>query len=552
MLSRRCFLLSSTSATGLFVAGCDIYEPEVERPSDLPKFGIDIHTHVFNATDIPIPGFLGQVFFRSPEKPVSGNYPTSALIRLITDIFLTTTRTAAQELASLSGLRTVSLTDAETLRERDKRVVAEGIREFEQQNKGLNAEAMNRDGLEDARLMQELNQLAGGSMFAMRGSRDLGTAVAEAVFDDPVEVESTQSFSGGGGNLAQNLKWAALLTRDRKDILGELIRLYGLRTPKNGGAPVGIRAFSPSLVDFEYWFLEKPQTRFSPIPDQIALMSRLARLEQRAVLLNFVPFCPLRAAIKGDAWHQVIRDAITNRGFVGMKLYPPMGFKPIGNPAGERFGQRAKVSGAAIDRELRRMYRWCERNGVPIKAHGNNSLAAGQCSGRNAAPNLWAPVLEEFPELRVNIAHFGGFEEETPTDACADDMPSYEERVAALITRFDNAYVDLGYWNEVAGRNRPGRAIVQKVNALLADHDRLGSRIMYGSDYTMIGREPQHGSYLTDLRAAIARLEGVEEERIFSLNAQSFLQLDDPDSPTRRRLRRFFPRNHAYFQAVGE
>lgn len=552
MLSRRRFFLSSASTFGFFAAGCDIFEQEYERPSDLPSFSIDIHAHVFNATDIPIPGFLQQVFLRSPESPVEGNYPVSALIRLITDILLLTVHTADEELALLTRAGTIQKTDAAALQKQDKRVVARGIRNFEQRSQNLRSLENSEDAREDAQLLRELNQLADRGLFAARSHQDLGAAVADAIFDEPTNAISSLRVAGGDFDLAQNLKWAALLTRDRKDILGELIRLYGPKPPEGGGAPVGIQAFSPSLVDFEYWFLDKPQSRFSSIPDQIALMSQVAKLEQRAILLNFAPFCPLRAAVEGGDWHQIIRDAILNKGFVGVKLYPPMGFKPINNPADKMFGHRIKVSGAAIDQELRRMYRWCERNGVPIKAHGNNSLAADACSGQNAAPNLWAPVLEEFGDLHVNIAHFGGFEEDRQTGECHDAIPSYEERAAALITQYDTAYVDLGYWIEVAGRNRPGRATLQKVNALLAKYDKLEKRIMYGSDYSMIGRERQHGAYLADLKTAIAGLNGVKEKQIFSLNAQSYLQLDDPNSQTRQRLRRFFPPGHAYFSAVNE
>lgn len=552
MLSRRRVLLASSSALGLIGAGCDIFEKEHARPPGLPAFSIDIHAHIFNATDIPIPGFLNQVFLRSPESPVKGNYPVSALVRLITDILLLTVRTADEELGLLLQSGTFRVSDAEELQQQDKRAVAQGIRAFEQRNQRLRSRDASEETREDDALLRELNQLASRGLFASRSSQDLGTAVADAIYDAPQTGTTSFRVAGGDFDLAQNLKWAALLTRDRKDILGELVRLYGLRGPGGGAEPAGILAFSPSLLDFEYWFRDPPQSRFSSIPDQIAVMSRLAKLEQRAIVLNFAPFCPLRAAVEGGHWHNVVRDAILNKGFVGVKIYPPMGFRPLNNPADKLFGQRARVNGAAIDRELRRMYRWCERHGVPIKAHGNNSLAAGVCTGLNAAPNFWAPVLAEFRNLRINIAHFGGFEEEAQSGECADSLPSYEERAADLISRYDNAYVDLGYWTEVAGRNRPGSKTLQKVDALLAEHDGLADRIMYGSDYTMIGRERQHGAYLADVKTAIAGLDGAEDAKIFALNARSYLQLDDATSQTRQRLRRFFPPGHAYFAAVKE
>lgn len=552
MISRRCFLRSSTAFIGLAIAGCGQQEPDIKPPSDLPAGSIDIHAHVFNATDIPVPGFLDQVLIRAPEDPVKGNYTAGALVRLISEIFTFSIKTAKQELKHLPAAGAVPKTEPAVLQEQDKNAIAQGVRRFETRQRSLRA--FDTDAAEDAQLLSELGRLANRGFLIRRSAQDLGAAVADAVFETNTSGVMLRALGGQDFDLIQNLRWAALLTRDRRDILAEFIRLYGLQEPEGGGAPVGIAGFSPSIVDFELWFREKPQSNFSSINDQIKVMSRLAYLEQDAVLLNFSPFCPLRAVRERQAgrdWHQVIRKAILSKGFVGVKLYPPMGFKPLENKGG-LFGQRFQTTGREIDRELRRMYGWCERHGVPIKAHGNNSLAAQECSGKKAAPDLWASVLDEFPGLHVNIAHFGGFEEDNPTGGCSDTQPSYEERATTLISGRNHAYVDLGYWTEVAGTNRPGKRFVEKVNDLLARNRILASRIMYGSDYSMIGRVRQHGAYLDDLNTAIGKLTGVTKAQILSRNAREYLRLDDPDSATRKRLRRFFPRGHPYFALVNE
>jgi predicted TIM-barrel fold metal-dependent hydrolase len=252
----------------------------------------------------------------------------------------------------------------------------------------------------------------------------------------------------------------------------------------------------------------------------------------------------------------VLRDAIRTKGFVGLKLYPPMGFRPWGNDPERAYGQQIRATGADINAELERLYRWCAREDVPIKAHGNNSLAAEACSGQNAAPDLWAPALEAFPDLRVNIAHFGGFEEDHVHDddtanACSEMPPSYEERAALLMSDANRAYVDLGYWDEVVGSSAPGSSRVRAVNTLLARNPVLGQRIMYGSDYSMIGRVIGHGTYLSDVTDAIGRLNGADYGDVMRGNAIRYLGLDDPESGTRQRLARFFPQGHPYFALVG-
>ncbi len=516
-------------------------------PSGLPDVSIDIHAHIFNATDIPIPGFLDQVFLRSPETPVGENFAPRALIRLVTEILLLAVSTAGEERDRLPQ----PAKSTAALIAQDKANVAQGIRNYAAGGQAALRASSVRSSVEvseDAQLLGELNRLANRGVFLQRSRSDLGLAVADAVFDEPAMPVAALRSAGGGDDpsLAQTLRWAALLTRDRRDILDTLIGFYGLNAGEQDGEVRGISAFSPSLVDFEYWFTERAQTRLSSQQDQLDVMSRLALLERRTVLLNFAPFCPLRAAVDGDSVHRHIRNAIFRQGFVGVKIYPPMGFKPIGNSSNQGLmGGFRKASGTAIDRELRKMYRWCNDNGVPIKSHGNNSLAAGECTGQNAAPDLWARVLQDYGDLRINIAHFGGFEELTPTDECTDPPP-YEERAAELISAYPNAYVDLGYWSEITGTNRPGTAVLNRVRALVEKNSALAERIMYGSDYTMIGRERQHNAYLRDVAAAIDGISGLSRDAIFALNPQRFLGLNDPNNPTRQRLDVFFPSDHPY------
>ncbi|AZV77852.1 hypothetical protein EBB79_08060 [Parasedimentitalea marina] len=547
MLSRRSFLLSASAMGALALPACTPPLQPLPPPSGLPYVSIDIHAHIFNATDIPIPGFLDQVFLRSPESPVGGNFAPRALIRLVTKILLLAVSTADEERDRLPQ----PAKSAAALVAQDKAILAQGVRNYAaigQATLRANDVRLSVDVSEGAQLLGELNRLANRGVFLQRSSADLGLAVADAVFDEPsLPVVALRSTGGGGDpSLAQTLRWAVLLTRDRRDILDTLIGYYGLSAGEQDDKSRGISAFSPSLVDFEYWFTEKAQARMSSQQDQIDVMSRLALLERRTVLLNFAPFCPLRAAIDGDGVHRRIRKAILTQGFVGVKIYPPMGFKPIGNSSNQRLmGGFRKAPGAGIDRELRKMYRWCNDNGVPIKSHGNNSLAAGECSGQNAAPDLWARVLHDYRDLRVNIAHFGGFEEITSSDVCADPPP-YEKRAAELIAEYPNAYVDLGYWNEVVGTSRPGTEILEEVRALVEQTPELAERIMYGSDYTMIGKEKQYNAYLRDVAAAIDSINGLSRDAIFALNPQRYLGLNDPNNPTRQRLDAFFPSDHPY------
>ena len=555
--NRREFLLN-TACTGVLLSGCAKTIP-TPPPTDLPDLTVDIHAHVFNVSDVSLPGFIDQVFLRDPETEVGDKSFTGALIRLLLDIMLGAVTSASDEARRLGSLRKLPMTSPEAIATKDENVIAAGVEKLEErvQASSLRVSSLSLDELQaDADLLSQLRFEAGvrePSTFAERGG-STANSIAAAVVSGRRSIISPFSRVGSGGfDLFATLRWAALLMRDRSEILTRLIDLYGGSNPNEG-----VRIYSPSIVDFDLWFVEKPQSNFSSLDDQIEVMSLLAKLDSSAIILNFAPFCPLRAAMERSQGNTDplarLRRAVEQQGYVGVKLYPPMGFRPLGNDRSSKLiGQKLEATGAQIDGELRNLYSWCEENGVPIKSHGTNSLAAEVCSGQNANPSFWGMVVKEFPNLRVNIAHFGGFDELPEVDSetgCAEALPSYEARATALMSEDAHVYVDLGYWTETDGAGLA--EVLPKINYLLSSNEILGERIMYGSDFSMIGREPGHEDYLVDVKRAVSGFgNGDLVDRIMSLNALEYLGLADPGSSTRRRLSEFFPEGHLYHQYFG-
>jgi len=238
------------------------------------------------------------------------------------------------------------------------------------------------------------------------------------------------------------------------------------------------------------------------------------------------------------------------QGYAGVKLYPPMGFKPTGNTGLHGLRKGFQADGTEIDAQLERLYQWCIAEDVPIKAHGNNSLGAQECSGLNAAPKNWNDVIAQHPDLRLNVAHFGSFHEShgfpSPCDAGDTD---YEDMLSALATPESRVYADLGYWTNVTGSSSGTREIA-KMRAIVAANPLLGERIMYGSDWLMIGREKGHGRYLGEVTRAISQV-GLDQANTTSANALRYLGLDDPQGQQMGRLRAFFPTGHRFFDMFG-
>ena len=80
-----------------------------------------------------------------------------------------------------------------------------------------------------------------------------------------------------------------------------------------------------------------------------------------------------------------------------MKLYPPMGFFPIGGKNEREW-----------DETLHALYEFCCTESVPIVAHCSPATALMTTS--LSRPSGWAVVLDQYPALRVCLAHSGGMD----------------------------------------------------------------------------------------------------------------------------------------------
>src|SRR5262245_1445775 len=143
--------------------------------------------------------------------------------------------------------------------------------------------------------------------------------------------------------LGRYIRWALLYTRHRYELAEELDQLHG-----KVGQKSRIVLMTPAIVDFSKWLEDEDQLS---IEEQVDVMTRAACRRDGPRVHGFVGSAPLRQALydyhrrkAGDKDPRaVVRRAIevhqtrvgnstkTTGGFVGVKLYPPMGFQAIGN-----------------------------------------------------------------------------------------------------------------------------------------------------------------------------------------------------------------------------
>jgi predicted TIM-barrel fold metal-dependent hydrolase len=328
--------------------------------------------------------------------------------------------------------------------------------------------------------------------------------------------------------------------------------------------------FTPLLVDFSYWTgtAEQPRSRLA---DQIAVQRQLAltalesappwpgglqarrrtdggrgRFRIGAPLLPFIAFNPLREVLSPSAAaHRpgrplaelegaldLVRAAVLEHGFIGVKLYPPVGFAPVGNERHRRWQdgrlerldrnlpprelaqwrRKKRELGKHLDRALRALYHFCQDESVPILAHSNDSNSFqpgyGWCSG----PTHWRQVLAEFPRLRLCLAHFGQFTgvdshgdpaAAAATRGCFGQMTSYAwSYQASRLFTHEHVYVDLS--NSEAATDESARrrlvALLPKLDA--HSKGKLRERLIYGSDWFMNNLNGPHERFFDNLESA--------------------------------------------------
>lgn len=152
--------------------------------------------------------------------------------------------------------------------------------------------------------------------------------------------------------------------------------------------------------------------------------------------------------------------------FAGIKLYPPLGFDPWPDEETEEM------------KKVKFLYSLCQEKGIPITAHCNEGgFSVDDDAKKFTNPEKWRQVLGEFPQLKLNLAHFGKQEKTLII------VPHHEwrEHIIDLILTHDNVYTDISclafdddFYHKLdllLGGFEPGK------------RERLTSHILFGSDY---------------------------------------------------------------------
>ena len=267
-------------------------------------------------------------------------------------------------------------------------------------------------------------------------------------------------------------------------------------------------------------------------------------------IFPFIGIDPRREREDGENILSIVKKNIgKDKTFTGVKLYSSLGFSPTDPILFDHPG----------------LYSWCEKNKIPITIHFSNSGFASPAqkikifgdiyyplSGeavpaediypdgivtfnnslfsinpREAVnerllvlnhPKLWEKVLNKYPELTINFAHLGGFNQ-IPDYIKNKNAGFWTDWVLRIISEYKNVYTDLSGFADNQEKNDFNLSdFYLKIYCLLPES--VKNKILYGSDYYILTlKEPDLSKYFNDFQSVF----GKEINRIAGKNPEKFL-----------------------------
>ncbi len=538
-------LLSGLSAAGAgaLLSGCQSIGPIAFCPDDplvsnpMTPLTIDIHTHVFNGSDLQVNAFLQDVVAPDSEAAKS-------LGPILQELAWTLAPSGQAELARLEQV-SAALAACSTGRSISDLVVADGQRQYEA---GVSA-------------LQTAKRALSGRPRALRGER-VSPAILQEIDRLPAKfTDFKRAYRGGNRPRDFAISPRGALDFIIQNFQYRYVTTFDYLQEYSTGRDRKIDLMVAHLVDYD-WPLGQSGGTITSFPDQFAVMERISILTGGRIHY-FAPFCPFREAafrlgLSTTSSLALLKEAVRSRGAIGVKLYPPMGFAPLGNASIENDGtwtgpvpldgrlRRADI-GRLLDDALSSLYEWCRAEQIPIMAHTSPTNLASATYAKLLDARWWELALNTYPGLRVNFGHFG---QTNPSES--EGSLTRELQFASLMTAAPGssgqfAFADSAYFADILSHPAALRETLRQVFRRTAGNGNaaLAQRLMYGTDWEMVLIEgTAQRTYLSKFQAVINELAkdpslgvtGQLSENFFGRNAAQFLGLSRSAGSSRSRI----------------
>lgn len=222
---------------------------------------------------------------------------------------------------------------------------------------------------------------------------------------------------------------------------------------------------------------------------------------------------------------------IPEKPFYGIKVYPPLGFDPWPNDT-------------ETLKKHRYLYEFCEANDVPIITHCDDQGFRGvnvKEAWRYTDPSSWRTVLENYPKLKLDLAHFGrqyaiaADKNLLSINARRKNLPSspWFRSATELMLEFDGVYSDLSF---SGCQNDFYTKLNNYIETLDEDtKERFLSKILFGSDFSInLLKVESYTEYYSILERSALKDEYVK--RFTEENIKSFLHLEEKPETQKKKL----------------
>lgn len=273
--------------------------------------------------------------------------------------------------------------------------------------------------------------------------------------------------------------------------------------------------FVPLMIDFEIGVEGPVRISFQEQLDQLLELKK--KFPNR--LYPFLAVDPRRENIL-----QIVKENIDKqKKFLGIKLHPQLGYLPT-HPV------------------LMELFEYCEKRNIPITTHcapfsPSSTMKTINIEGEthngkkfksiNTAmkfktsneiceyfcnPVNWSPVLETFPSLRLNFAHFGGMEF---MKFMKGKTGTWTDKIINFMAKYRNVYTDISYIVFY-------RRVYPMIKKMI--HSSIGHKILFGTDKYIVLLEAHINQILN---SCYVEFSPEELHAITVINPENFLTLSN-------------------------
>lgn len=519
-MNRRDFLSTSMLFGALGLTGCCTRAPSIEleklnrvNSNPLKPFKvnsglrltskvIDAHSHIFNASDLQVGGYLRGPIAYSFQEP----------LRTILQLLAEPVEWFAKH-ASLSAYSEMKVLSSVTFSsETDSRSKLKQLASAHKEWAAMKLMSLINGTEVEGRI----------NSYLFSHARDFGKQIVklnEKYLLDAFEYGAAIEPTARGADLLKGMfAFIGFILSPRYSNLMDYQKGYA-----ESDNSFGVDGCYSALVDFDYWIGNCDHT-VSRLRDQILLTKRISDLSD-GYMKPLVAYNPWTDIEDGDESISLVIDAIKNHNFKGVKIYPPMGFFPSNNANNPNLPTDAKFPDLQkLDEKLSYFFAKCRELDIPVMAHSNESMGRKPSHDELGGPQGWRSFFNDGGNAgtKINLAHIGG---ESGGGSAANWTKQFAEIMAQ--DSASNLYGDLGFWDGAVARDQEAiKRLVELLHIPVSNNQIVADRIMFGTDWFMLARTGNWSEYAFEFQEALVNANVSQNilDKIFFKNAERFFE----------------------------